>query len=401
MTKGEDIPCEALHMRNQLVDCLVKRGFIKSRKIEEAFRKVPREFFLPDHPLEEVYSNGSIITRQIGLEPISSSTAPSLMGSMLEILHLEKGMKVLEVGAGTGYNAAILTEILGPKGHVFSLDIDQEAVQEAQANLNRAGYKKVVVKRTDGARGLAEHAPYDRIIVTASVKNIPKPLIEQLKEGGIIVLPIWFNGTQLTPALEKRSDGTLAGLSTTLGGFMDLRSKTCQELLATSPEQGDTILISSEYPELFDPEGLKALLESAGKRKPLPSSRVLAPRGGHFFIFLALHEKRSVELFFGDEACDFGLGDSVAGIVDLKNNSACLFTRDNKLFCFGEDSAYEETLVLMKKWEAVGAPDVERLQVLAYAEDRVSELRTNDLLFEEKSPLLIVRVLNTEEKERG
>lgn len=388
---------EAVYLRNRLIDQLIEKGCIRSKKIEDAFRKVPRDSFLPNFDLREAYSNGSVITRQIGIEPLSSSTAPSLMASMLEILRLEKGMKVLEIGAGTGYNAALLVEVVGDAKRVFSVDIDEETVQEARQNLTMAGYKNMTIECADGAKGFPEHAPYDRIIVTASVSKIPESLIEQLREGGVIVLPIWINGTQITPALEKQKDGTLVGLSTTIGGFMELRSQTYQEILKSSAEQPPTgtLLISSEYPELFDEKQVKLLLKSPHEEKPLPPEGILPPRGSAFFIFLALHERKSVELFLENEVDEFGFGDSAAGIVDLENNSACLFSHDNRLLVYGNSGAHERVVRLSKKWDDLKKPGVDRLQVFVYKKSQIPKLklRSNDILF--KNKLLLVRILET------
>lgn len=389
MQKSQD---EASFQRNFLVDYLLEAGFIQNERVEDAFRKVPRHLFLPGRALQEVYSDGSIITKQIGIEPVSSSTAPSLMASMLELLRVEKGMRVLEIGTGTGYNAALLAELVGDERKVVSVDIDIETIQEAQQNLTRAGYKDIMVKCVDGAKGLPEYSPYDRIIMTCSVRNIPRPLVDQLKEGGIIVLPIWFNGTQLSPALKKNSNGNLVGLSTTLGGFMEIRSKTFQEMQAEK-NKTDELLISSEHPQFFPEEKLKSfLLQNDPKERKLSVEGILSPRGGSFFIFLALHEKKSVELFLEDTTPRFGFGDSAAGIVDLENKSACLISRDNRIFVYGNSSAHQRLVRLAEEWERLKRPDVKRIQVFAYMNGHLI-LERGDLLFEEKSPPLVIRLL--------
>lgn len=388
---------ESTILRNQLIDQLVEGGYIRSKEIETAFRKVPRHLFLSKVELQEAYSDGSVITKTIGIEPISSSTAPSLMASMLEILDLKKGMKVLEIGAGTGYNAALLAELTGDQQKVWSCDIDSETVEEARENLRGAGYEYITIKCTDGAKGSPEHSPYDRIIVTASVRNILKPLIEQLAEGGIVVIPIWINGTQITPALQKQKDGTLVGLSTTLGGFMELRSKTSKEVLrglsGKIPEKG--LLISSEYPKLFDGERLELLLSGPYETRPLPIEDILPPRASNFFPFLALKEKKSVELFLENETDKFGFGDSAAGIVDLENNTACLISRDNRVLIYGSISVYENILLRVEEWVSLKKPGVDRLQVFVYTQNQIPHLGKNDILFTEKSPPLVVRILDS------
>ncbi|PJC28059.1 hypothetical protein CO054_02130 [Candidatus Shapirobacteria bacterium CG_4_9_14_0_2_um_filter_39_11] len=384
---------ETNFLRNRVVSQLVERGFIRNKKIEDAFRKVPRHIFLPGIEPQEVYSDVSIITKKIGIEPISSSTQLSLMASMLEILHLKKGMKVLEIGAGTGYNAAIMAELVGDERKIISVDIDAETVEEAQQNLAKAGYKGVTIKCADGAKGFTENAPYDRIIVTCSIRNILIPLIKQLKEDGIMVLPIWFNGTQITPALEKQRNGDLISLSATIGGLMDIRSKTFQEIqVEPSKKEAEELLICSEHPEMFPEEKIKSLLQSPHQEKELPLKEALSQRGGDFFIFLALHEKKSVELFVETDANEFAFGDSAAGIVDLENNSACLISRNNKLFIYGNLSTYRKLLSLSKRWERLKKPGVDKLQVFVFMHNQIT-LQKNDLIFREKFPTIVVRIL--------
>jgi protein-L-isoaspartate(D-aspartate) O-methyltransferase len=335
-----------------------------------------------------------VITKNIGVQPLSSSTAPSLMASMLEILNIKSGMKVLEVGTGTGYNAAIIAELIGDQPKVFTVDIDNETTEEAKRNLGNAGYKNINVKCVDGYKGLPEESPFDRIIITASVRDIPKPLIEQLKEGKIIVAPILINGTQITPALQKQKDGSLISISTVIGGFMQLRSKTLKEMLKNL--QGKTsekeLLISTEYPELFDKEKLELLLNGPFERKSQFIEGILSPRASNFFPFLALKEKKSVELFLEGDVNKFGFGDSAAGIIDLENKSACLISRDDKLYIYGSLSAYEKILLRAEEWKRLKKPGVDRFQVFVYRLDQKPRLEKDDLIFTRNSHVIVVRI---------
>lgn len=378
--------------RNKLVDGLVGRGIIKTEAIENAFRKVPRHLFLPKIPVEEVYSDTSIITKKVGIEAISSSTAPSLMALMLESLQIERGMKVLEVGAGTGYNAAILSEIVKTPRSIFTIDIDPGTVQEAQACLDKARYDEVIVECRNGFQGLPEEAPFDRIIVTASIRNIPISLIDQLKIGGVIAAPIWVNGTQIVPALKKK-EGILVSTSIAPGGYMEMRSKTYRELLeASKGSPGSKILICSEYPELFEEKELITLLKKGGKEEKLPLEGINLPRGGEFFLFLSLYERKSVELFLDDESNEsFDFGESAAGIVDLEMKSACLISNDNRLLVYGSPECYRRVLSLAYQWEKLERPALDRLQVFVYFKT-CPRLREGDILLKEKIPPLMVRI---------
>lgn len=346
----------------KLVDSLLRQKIIKKIEIEKAFRKVRRDFFLPSFPLKEVYSDGSVITKSAGINPLSSSTAPSLMASMLEILDLKSGHKVLEVGTGTGYNAAILAEITGSQKDIYSLDIDKETVLEATNNLNKVGYHDLNLLCRDANKGWPEKIKFDRVIFTASVKKIPKKVIDQLKIGGIVVLPLWVNGTQITPALVKKKDGTLVSQSATIGGFMPLRRKNINQIL-NHPDSNilkENILICSEKPRNFNYIKLVNLLKTKPKIIKTDFKGLTLPRAANFFRFLATQEKKSVEIFIEKPISGLYLYDSGSGIVDLTKKSACLFLENNLMHCYGNNSSYQKILKLYQKWTNLDFPDYPR-----------------------------------------
>ena len=134
-----------------------------------------------------------------------------MVAIMNEALELRRGMKVLEVGAGSGYHAATIAEIVGDEGHVFAVEYLDKLVAIARSNLDRAGYSsRVTLVQGDGSLGYAERAPYDRILVTAAAPKIPPTLIEQLNSDGILVVPV---GGRMFPQelvqVRKKPGGTL------------------------------------------------------------------------------------------------------------------------------------------------------------------------------------------------
>ena len=213
-----------INVLNQaLVDELKSMGCIQTPRVEAAFQAVLRHRFIPETPLEEVYSNRVILTKQDqNGQWISSSSEPAIMAIMLEQLDLEPGQKVLEIGAGTGYNAALMAHIVGETGRVVTIDIDDDLVEAAQAHLLRAGFDHVQVICADGGYGYKDVAPFDRIILTVGASEIAPAWWEQLKPEGRIVLPLMLKDAMKSVAFVKVSDH-FSSISMKGCGFMPLR----------------------------------------------------------------------------------------------------------------------------------------------------------------------------------
>ena len=174
--------------------------------------------------MEAAYRNEAILTKQTeGGHGLSSVSQPSIMAIMLEHLRLEPGQHVLEVGAGTGYNAALLRHIVGLDGRVLTVDVDPETAGRArkapEGNPGQGRHRR----RTRGSRA---GAPYDRIIVTASHDEVPRAWLEQLRPGGLVEAPLRLRGSdsfQLIPTLRREGD-RFRSVSVVVGGFMPLRA---------------------------------------------------------------------------------------------------------------------------------------------------------------------------------
>ena len=178
--------------REDLVKTLISKGYLSSSKIIRSFRIVPREKFLPVNLKEKAYTDMPL---SIGFKQTIS--APHMVAIMAEVSDFKNGNKILEIGTGSGYNAAITAEIICQTnnktlGHVYTLEIIPELFSFAKKNIEKTNYdKKVTVIQQDGSIGYAEEAPYDRIIVTAAAPpKAPTVLIEQLKPGGILLIPV-------------------------------------------------------------------------------------------------------------------------------------------------------------------------------------------------------------------
>ena len=171
--------------REELVERLVRWGYLRRQGIINAFKKVPRHEFIPENIRDYSYAD-----QPLSIGHGQTISAPSMVAIMLESLDLKTGQKVLEVGTGSGYNAALIAEVVGKKGGVFSIERIDELAEFGRANLKRTSYGWVRFVAGDGTCGYEKEAPWDRILVTACAPELPKPLIEQMKIGGKLGAPV-------------------------------------------------------------------------------------------------------------------------------------------------------------------------------------------------------------------
>ncbi|HLC62553.1 MAG TPA: protein-L-isoaspartate(D-aspartate) O-methyltransferase [Candidatus Nanoarchaeia archaeon] len=173
-----------MSQKQRLIEYWTSSGIIKDKKVIEAFKKVPREAFLKDR------KEGAYGDYPLPIEGGQTISQPTTVMIMTEALELKKGHKVLEIGSGSGYQAAIISKIIGNGGKLISTEIIPELAEFARNNIRKLKIKNIEIIKRDGSKGYAKAAPYDRIIVTAASPEIPRPLIRQLKENGIIIAPV-------------------------------------------------------------------------------------------------------------------------------------------------------------------------------------------------------------------
>jgi protein-L-isoaspartate(D-aspartate) O-methyltransferase len=196
-SRGQIAATDFAAEREQMVkEQIVMRGVVDERVLA-AMRKVPREEFIPAELRGQSYKDGPV---PIGYDQTISQ--PYIVGLMTEKLKLQSGNRILEIGTGSGYQAAILAEL---GAEVYSIEIIPQLAQMAEGTLQRLGYKNVHVKAGDGYKGWPEHAPFDACIVTCAPNHVPQPLIDQLKEGGRMIIPVGEKFAQQLYLLEKRN----------------------------------------------------------------------------------------------------------------------------------------------------------------------------------------------------
>jgi protein-L-isoaspartate(D-aspartate) O-methyltransferase len=196
----------SLDLRTRMVDAIVTAR-PTSPQIEDAMRSVARHQFVPKASLEHAYADEAVIThRAADGSALSCASVPSLVAVMLDNLHVQPGNRILEIGAGTGYNAALLAHLTGPTGYITTVDIDPEVTAEARSALDATGYSHVNVVTGDGQLGDPDHGLYDRIIVTVGAWDIPTAWWGQLTVGGRLVVPLRWRGQTRAIAFVREAD---------------------------------------------------------------------------------------------------------------------------------------------------------------------------------------------------
>ena len=346
---------------NHYVTLLKEEGWIQSKSVEAAFRQVPRHQFIkesysgsyrrpdileidaanPEH-LAMIYSNRAIMIRW-SPDP-SSSSEPGLTAKMLELLKLQSAMRVLEIGAGSGYSAALMAELVSNPKLITTLDIQEDLVEQTRQQLAAAGYGEINVLHRDGFYGCETDAPYDRVVVTVGCSDLSPHWLAQLAADGFMLIPLSHGGVGDCPLAQVEKDnervvGRIVGYSS----FMPIRGgEFPQELWSVSSDDEEgklvhliqTVAPDSEYP-LF--QGLKKF----------PGPTLVTPNEWagrlEFHYFLALHTRRTFTCWKGT-----GLGDEKSFIL----------LGENEIQLYGDQapSLYEELESIYRRWEQLGRP---------------------------------------------
>jgi protein-L-isoaspartate(D-aspartate) O-methyltransferase len=196
---GQQVPTAAdfAAQRERMVEKQLKFRGIKDERVLAAMAKVPREEFIPVDTRAEAYEDGPL---PIGYDQTISQ--PYIVAFMTEQLRPKSNDRVLEIGSGSGYQAAVLAELVAD---VYTIDIVEPLAKTAEATLQRLGYKNVHIKVGDGYKGWPEEAPFDAIIVTCAPEKVPQPLVDQLTDGGRMVIPVGERFAQQLYLLEKKN----------------------------------------------------------------------------------------------------------------------------------------------------------------------------------------------------
>lgn len=418
-----------MEQNQALVEDLKKRGLIRSARVEAAFRAVFRHLFLPGVPLEEVYADRAISAKQDASgQWISSSSQPAIMAIMLEQLGLEPGHRVLEVGTGPGYNAALMAHIVGQTGRVTTVEIDEDLAEAARQHLESAGFEWVEVLHADGGYGAPEAAPFDRIILTVGAPDIAPAWWRQLKPDGRLVLPLMLRGMMKSIAFTQAGDH-LESLSVTDCGFISLRGDFASgqpNRIQLGPDPDLYLEVMGDIP--ISRDAVYSLL--TGSRRDWETGlevTVWDVLSGSLWTWLALHEPHMCKLVAEGDMVDRDLVPPLLGFVSRQKSSGTavlpgnsglaalmrppdqqlplvpfdrLFEPDSpatqpfRLYVrqLGPDaSPVQRLLGQIQAWKEAGSPSSDTMRLRAYPRDLDYKPRENEIVLDKQWTKLIIQ----------
>ncbi|WP_435124399.1 methyltransferase, FxLD system [Actinacidiphila sp. bgisy144] len=254
---------DAEQLRNALVDQIRADGRARVPEVEAVLRAVPRHLFVPDASLTDAYANSPVnIKYDTDGTSISCASQPGVVALMLDQLEAQPGERILELGAGTGYNAALIGHLVGPTGHVTTIDVDADLVEGTRAHLAAAGVTNVEALTRDGALGHAEGAPYDRIIATVGAHGIPHAWLDQLADGGRLVTPQRLTGSVSRSIVYEKRDGRWVSLGSEMNTFMPLRRGVADDDRRVVPLSADgTVRLQAPAGRAIDADALAGVLD--------------------------------------------------------------------------------------------------------------------------------------------
>jgi protein-L-isoaspartate(D-aspartate) O-methyltransferase len=373
--------------REAMVALLRERQEV-SEPVAAALRAVPRHLFVPGVEPVDAYRDEPIVTkRDAAGNPISSSSQPAIMATMLDQLGVEPGHRVLEIGAGTGYNAALLAHLAGPEGRVVSLDLDEDTVEQARAHLSAAGVSGAEVVCADGAGGYPEPAPYDRVIATVGVWDLAPAWLAQSGPEGRLVVPLDLRGVQVCVAME-RADGRWVSRSVAPCGFMRMRGPFAGTEVSTVVRRDPGVTLALPEPREVGDVGsaLDAVPTEITVKAEEQAPEYAVTRG--VALWLAVHEPRWCAVLG-----DLGGGPAYrAGLVE--EDSVAVLMADGSLVArgHGEGGARlaAELAAHVKAWDEAGRPEPDALRIEAYEKPGSGVLPAGPLVIEKRHTTLVL-----------
>lgn len=358
---------EATTRRTALVWHLVYTGVLRDVRVRDAMLAVPRHLFLPGESLARAYADDAVATKRTAAGvAISSASQPAVVALMLEQLNVQPGMRVLEIGAGTGYNAALLRVLAGDAGRVTTVDIDADITAGAARHLEAAGIAGVRIVTADGANGYAPDAPYDRIILTVGAGDIAPAWVEQLAPDGLLVLPLRVGAGQFAVAFGRfgRERDRLRSRSVLPCGFMPLRG--AMDDREHTYTVGEALRVGVPAGVSLDFDRTVALLETAPQERKLAAPVSWQGTNALALVGQPLLPMHSAASRYGFEGNGYGLfaPDGSSGAV---LTSAVSRRRDqfDTALVYGTPATADRLDAALAAWREGGALEPEAFTIIA------------------------------------
>jgi protein-L-isoaspartate(D-aspartate) O-methyltransferase len=373
--------------RDRLVRRLRATGRIRTPRVEQAFRSVPRHLFLPEASVDDAYSDHAVAIKWRDGTAISSASQPSMMAIMLEQLDIRPGHRVLEIGAGTGYNAALIAFLVGAQGVVAAVDIDCDLVESAARHLAAADVTGVRLACRDGALGYQEAGPYDRIVLTVGSWDILPSWLDQLDRGGRLLLPLSVQGSQLSIALDVVDDPAPHLQSTSVRSCAFIRMRGASARLGPDPWGGaEGLSVQGSEGRVIDVAAVRDALRDPRPERLVRTSLVGADLWDGLGLWLAINEPDAFRLLVsGDSAASEDAPSLLTGTADAgtmallgEDGFAALVRADQggptsrpfrvavRPYGPGGEPATERLLSRLDDWVRRGRPASDALRVRAY-----------------------------------
>ena len=353
-------------LQRDLVETLRRNQALSNAGVATAFSAIPRHLFLPHLDPRDVYRDQAI-TLKVGAhgETVSSASQPTMMAIMLEQLDLRAGLNVLEIGSATGYNAALIQHLIGGSGSVTTLEIDNDLSEQALDNLYAAGFTQIQVVNRDAVTGYEPRAQYDRIIATAGVWDVPTAWLRQLRDEGLLVVPIWLDGVQVSAAFTKQRDGTLLSADNRPCAFVYLQG------LAAGPEVrkrigSSSLEILADDVDKIDSAALHLLLSEDQEMQHLRADLAPEDYWFGFQLYLMLHEPpRYVFAVYAIPEGESSYGMEGNGILLFTAGSVAFapYEGGGSVHTFGSADAFLEVQRLYDHWRSADSDLLDRLRL--------------------------------------
>lgn len=376
---------DTLKLRKKLVNLLREKDYLHREDVAKAFLEVKREDFIwslwnktkngwRSFPINEqsltselaelIYRDESIPILIENNTIVSSSSQPAVMSVMIEEADIRSGDRVLEIGTGSGYNAAILSKIVGKEGKVVTLEINETIYNLAKAAFKRSGLlNDVVLLNRDAVEGALEYAPFDAIIVTSSTPEIPHVWFDELKTGGRVIMPYVIRGSEVLIKLSKLNDEVLFGEGIHYVIFTRLKG----------------VSATKHFP-IFKNEfiSLKEIIEDYGVEDSLLTrafNNINTKDRLNFAFFLSIHCEDSFSMLTEDEKKVYGI------VKEDGEGMGVVAILEDKVIKWGAHSAYYEFKKIFEKWKEIGKPGLKDYKIVFVKRKKISAFLETDINF--------------------